>query len=168
MNFWYGGVPIIDSYTDADEAKVPRNSEAEVKEYIYKEIDEAIGYLEVRPNSDKGRVGKATALVVKMRSALYWGDNQRALDAAREIRDLNVYELDSDYANQYTLAGQDSPEIILSLQRIKNLANEWMVTIPNNADGGWSSFANHAATRFHHAIGERRCQIGVSASGWKL
>lgn len=139
MNFWYGGVPIIDSYSDADEAKVPRNTEAEVKEYIYNEIDEAIGYLQVRPNSDKGRVGKATALAVKMRSALYWGDYQRALDAAREIRDLNVYELDIDYANQFTLAGQNSPEIILSVQRIKNLASEWIVTIPNNADGGWSS-----------------------------
>jgi hypothetical protein len=39
MNFWYGGVPIIDSYVDAEEAKVPRNSETEVKEYVYKEID---------------------------------------------------------------------------------------------------------------------------------
>jgi hypothetical protein len=139
MNFWYGGVPIIDSYVDAEEAKVPRNSETEVKEYVYKEIDEAIGYLKVRPNSDKGRVGKATALAVKMRSALYWGDYQRALDAARAIIDLNVYELDSDYTNQFTLAGQNSPEIILSNQRIKNLASEWIVTIPNNADGGWSS-----------------------------
>ncbi len=139
MNYWYGGVPIIDSYVDADEAKVPRNSEAEVKDYIYKEIDEAIGFLTVRSNSDKGRVGKATALAVKMRAALYWEDYQLALDAAREIRDLNVYVLDDDYANQFTLAGQNSPEIILSNQRIKNLANEWIVTIPNNGDGGWSS-----------------------------
>ena len=27
MNFWYGGVPIIASYTTAEEAKVPRNTE---------------------------------------------------------------------------------------------------------------------------------------------
>lgn len=70
-----------------------------------------------------------------------WGllGNQDALDAARAVRDLNVYSLDPNYANQYTIAGQNSPEIILSVQRIKNLLNEWIVTIPNNLDGGWSS-----------------------------
>ncbi len=139
MNFWYGGVPIIESYTSADEAKVPRDSEEAVKQFVYDELDAAIPALCVRDNSEKGRVGKATALAIKMRSALYWDDYQRALDAAKEIEDLNVYSLDPDYANQYTIAGQNSPEIILSVQRIKDLVNEWIVTIPNNADGGWSS-----------------------------
>lgn len=31
MNWWYGGVPVIDNYNSADEAKVPRKSEEEVK-----------------------------------------------------------------------------------------------------------------------------------------
>lgn len=139
MNFWYGGVPIIESYTNAEEAKVPRDTEEAVKQYVYDEIDAAVQDLIVRGNGEKGRVGKATGLALKMRSALYWEDHQRALDAAREVRDLNVYSLDPDYANQYTIEGQNSPEIILSVQRIKNLVNEWIVTIPNNLDGGWSS-----------------------------
>ena len=31
MNWWYGGVPIIGSYTTSEEAQVPRNTEAEVR-----------------------------------------------------------------------------------------------------------------------------------------
>jgi hypothetical protein len=138
MNFWYGGVPIISSFTSADEAKVPRNTEKEVKEYIYAEIDVAIDDINDRPAA-RGRVAKGAALALKMRSALYWGDNQRALDAAKSIQALGLYELDPNYANIFTLAGVDSKEIILSVQHIKNLKDEWVVTIPNNADGGWSS-----------------------------
>lgn len=44
-NWYYGGVPIIDSYETAAEAQVPRNKEEEVKQFIYKELDEAIPML---------------------------------------------------------------------------------------------------------------------------
>jgi hypothetical protein len=138
MNFWYGGVPIISTFKNADEAKVPRNTEAEVKQYVYDDIDVAVADINDRPAA-RGRVAKGAALALKMRSALYWGDLQRALDAAKAIRDLGQYELDPDYANPFTLAGVDSKEIILSVQHLKNLKNEWIVTVPNNADGGWSS-----------------------------
>ena len=36
MNWWYGGVPIISSYSSADEAKVERNTEQEVREIATK------------------------------------------------------------------------------------------------------------------------------------
>lgn len=44
-NWWYGGIPIIDSYSTADEAKVKRNTEEEVKQYVYDELDAAIPLL---------------------------------------------------------------------------------------------------------------------------
>ncbi|MDR1200103.1 MAG: RagB/SusD family nutrient uptake outer membrane protein [Tannerellaceae bacterium] len=138
MNYWYGGVPIISSFKDAEEAKVPRNTEEEVKKYIYDQIDAAIVDINDSPAA-RGRVAKGAALALKMRSALYWGDYQRSMDAAKAIRDLGLYELDPDYANMFTLAGVDSKEIILSVQHLKNLKNEWIVTVANNADGGWSS-----------------------------
>ncbi|MDR1644625.1 MAG: RagB/SusD family nutrient uptake outer membrane protein [Tannerellaceae bacterium] len=138
MNYWYGGVPIIEAYKSADEAKVPRNTEAEVKQYIYDEVDAAIADIKDSPAA-RGRVAKGAALALKMRAALYYGDYQRALDAAKAIQNLGQYELDPDYANLFTLAGVDSKEIILSTQHLKNLKNEWIVTVPNNADGGWSS-----------------------------
>ena len=139
MNFRYGGVPIIKSFENADEAKVPRSTEAEVKQHIYDEIDKAIPDLNEERAPRGGRIRKGAALAVKMRSALYWGDYQRALDAANAIKALGKYELDNSYANLFTLAGRDSKEIILSVQHLMPSKNEWLTPLPNNADGGWSS-----------------------------
>jgi hypothetical protein len=138
MNWLYGGVPIIASFGDAQEAQVPRNTEAEVKDYIYKDIDEAVADIKEAPAA-AGYIAKGAALALKMRSAIFFGDYQRALDAAKAIKALNQYELEPDYANIFTLAGRGSKEIILSQQHLKTVANEWIITVPNNADGGWSS-----------------------------
>lgn len=139
MNFWYGGVPIVKYFTNAEEAQVPRDSEEAVKEYVYDEIDAAINDIADSPSA-RGRVAKGAALAIKMRSALYWNDLQRAKDAAQAIIDLEQYDLDSDYANLFTLAGQGSSEIILAVQYIP--VTRGLGTIGqmyNNADGGWSS-----------------------------
>ncbi|MDR0612602.1 MAG: RagB/SusD family nutrient uptake outer membrane protein [Dysgonamonadaceae bacterium] len=138
MNFWYGGVPVIQSARDAEEAKVARNTEAEVKKYVYDEIDAAVADINDRPAA-QGRVAKGAALALKMRSALYWGDYDRALSAAKAIRALNQYSLHPDYAHLFTLDGRSSTEVILSVQHLLPNKGEWIITLPNNADGGWSS-----------------------------
>ena len=139
MNFWYGGVPIIASYTTAEEAKVPRNTEEEVKKYIYDELDALIPDLKETP-SESGRVAKATGLAIKMRSALYWGDYQRAKDAAQAIIDMKKYDLHPNYAELFTLKGKSSNEIILSVQYLENLQGLGVIgQMYNNVDGGWSS-----------------------------
>lgn len=139
MNWWYGGVPIIDSYETADDAKVARNTEDEVKKFIYDELDAAIPLLNDAPAAI-GYIAKGTALALKMRSALYYGDYQRAIEASKAIIALGQYDLDSSFENLFTLAGQGSKEIIASVQRDENLYDNWMIgTMYNNADGGWSS-----------------------------
>lgn len=139
MNWIYGGVPIIESYETAEEAQVPRNSEEEVKNFIYNELDEAIPMLYDAPEAS-GYIAKGTALALNMRASLFYGDYQRAKDAAKAIMDLGIYELDPSYENLFTLAGQNSKEIIASVQHDENLYSNWMIaTMYNNADGGWSS-----------------------------
>lgn len=139
MNWIYGGVPIIESYETAEEAQVSRNSEEEVKNFIYEELDAAIPMLNDVPEAS-GYIAKGTALALNMRASLFYGDYQRAKDAARAIMDLGIYELDSSYENLFTLAGQNSKEIIASVQHDENLYSNWMIaTMYNNADGGWSS-----------------------------
>lgn len=139
MNWWYGGVPIIDSYETADDAKVARNTEDEVKKFIYDELDAAIPLLNDAPAAI-GYIAKGTALALKMRSALYYGDYQRAIEASKAIIALGQYDLDPSFENLFTLAGQGSKEIIASVQRDENLYDNWMIgTMYNNADGGWSS-----------------------------
>lgn len=138
-NWIYGGVPIIESYETAEEAQVSRNSEEEVKNFIYNELDEAIPMLNDAPEAS-GYIAKGTALALNMRASLFYGDYQRAKDAAKAIMDLGIYELDPSYENLFTLAGQNSKEIIASVQHDENLYSNWTIaTMYNNADGGWSS-----------------------------
>lgn len=139
MNFLYGGVPIIDSYTSAQEAQVPRDTEAKVKQYIFDELDASIPDLNDKPSA-RGRIAKGGGLAIKMRSALYWDDFSRAQKAAQDIMALNQYDLESDYENLYKLSGQDSKEIILAVQYIPSVKVLGTIgQMYNNADGGWSS-----------------------------
>lgn len=139
MNWLYGGVPIIDSYETAEEAQVPRNTEEEVKKYIYDELDAAIPLLDDAPAAS-GYIAKGTALAIKMRSALYYNDYERAKEAAKAIMNLGLYELDPSFENLFTVSGQNSKEIIAAVQHDENLYADGMVaTMYNNGDGGWSS-----------------------------
>ena len=139
MNFWYGGIAIIDSYNSAEEAQVPRDTEENVKQFVYDELDALIPDLNEMPSA-AGRVAKATGLAIKMRSALYWGDYKRAKDAAQAIMDMNKYELHTDYADLFTLKGKTSKEIIYAIQYEENLQHLGIIgQMYNNADGGWSS-----------------------------
>lgn len=139
MNWLYGGVPIIDSYETAEQAQVPRNTVEEVKAFIYKDLDDAIAALNDVPKGS-GYIAKGTALALKMRVAMFYSDYQLAKDAAKAIMDLGQYELDPSFENVFTLAGQNSKEIIAAVQHDENLYSNWMIaTMYNNADGGWSS-----------------------------
>ncbi len=139
MNWLYGGVAIIDSYETAEEAQVPRNTEEEVKNFIYKDLDEAIPMLNDAPKAS-GYIAKGTALALKMRVAMFYSDFQMAKDAAKAIMDLGQYELDPSFENLFMVAGQNSKEIIAAVQHDENLYSNWMIaTMYNNGDGGWSS-----------------------------
>lgn len=139
MNFMYGGVPIIDSYTSAQEAQVPRDTEAKVKQYVYDELDALIPDLNAKPDA-RGRIAQGGALAIKMRSALYWGDLARAQKAAQDIMALKQYDLENDYSNLFKIAGQDSKEIILAVQYIASVKTLYTIgQMYNNTDGGWSS-----------------------------
>lgn len=139
MNWMYGGVPIIENYSSAEEAKVPRNTEAEVKTFIETELDKAITELNDAPAA-RGRMAKGAAQAIKMRMALYYDEYQKAKDAAQAIIDLGQYELESDYFELFKVSGQNSKEIILAVQYIDVTKTDYIIgQMYNNGDGGWSS-----------------------------
>lgn len=139
MNWWYGGVPIIDNYNTADEAKVPRKSEEEVRTFVDQELDTAIGELNAAP-SERGRIAKGAAMAIRMRSALYYGDYGKAKEMAQAIINLGQYSLEPDYSNLFKVAGQDSKEIILAVQYVNSTLELSVIgQMYNNGDGGWSS-----------------------------
>ena len=139
MNFLYGGVPIIDLPQNADEARLPRKSEAEIRTYIAKDLDEAIPDLQT--SVPRGRLGKGAALALRMREALYYGDWQLAKDKAQEIISLGIYSLEPSYQKLFTVAGQGSPEIIAAVQYLETVKplDTSIGSMLNNSVGGWSS-----------------------------
>ena len=139
MNFLYGGVPIIDLPQNADEARLPRKSEAEIRTYIAKDLDEAIPDLQT--SVPRGRLGKGAALALRMREALYYSDWQLAKDKAQEIINLGIYSLEPSYQKLFTVAGQGSPEIIAAVQYLETVKplDTSIGSMLNNSVGGWSS-----------------------------
>ena len=130
---------MIDNYNSADEAKVPRKSEEEVKNYVNTELDTAIGELNASP-SERGRIAKGAAMAIRMRSALYYGDYVKAKEMAEAIMNLKQYDLEPDYSNLFKVAGQDSKEIILAVQYVNSTLELGTIgQMYNNGDGGWSS-----------------------------
>lgn len=138
MSWWYGDVPIIDNYETAEDAKVAATPESEIRTFVKKELDEAIPDLKV--DNERGRFTKGAALALRMRMALYYGEYKDAKDRANEIIQLNKYQLDENYENLFTVAGQSSPEIILAVQQLAVVKTDGTVgQMYNNGEGGWSS-----------------------------
>lgn len=166
MNWWYGGVPIIGSYLTAEEAQVPRNTEAEVREQIAKDLDDAIANINENPSA-RGRIAKGAALAIKMREALYYEEWQKAKDAAQAIIDLKQYELESDYSNLFKLTGVDSKEIIVADQRIANTFGLGVIgQMYNNKDAGWSSIVPTQSLVDMYEMKDNGLTINESGSGY--
>ena len=84
---------------------------------IAKDLEEALTGINTTPAA-RGRIGKGGVLAIKMREALYYGEWQKAKEAAQAIIDLKQYELEPDYSNLFKLTGTDSKEVIIADQRI--------------------------------------------------
>ncbi len=139
MSWLYGGVPIIDNYNTADEAKIPRNSLEEVRKLIHEDIDNYYKALPIKPEK-VGYFTRGGALAIRMREALYYGDWQMAKDKAQEIIDLNAYDLEPNYEDLFKVDFKDSKEIIMAVQYIDVKKPLGVIgQMYNNGSGGWSS-----------------------------
>ena len=116
----YGGVPLIlNSQKMSDpssELFAKRNTEKEVYDFILSEMDDIVGKLPVRAQTELGRPSRGAAMALKARAALYAGSIakygtvqlggllgidaalandyfQKAYDACKQIRDWHEYSL---------------------------------------------------------------------------
>lgn len=114
LTMTYQDVPYIvhtQGMKDVNIAKTPR---ADIVEDVIKTLKECVGDLPVAAPA-LGRITRGAGLAVLGRIALYnqkWDD---AIAAYVSILELG-YSLYPDYSTLFTLAGQDSPEIIFSVR----------------------------------------------------
>lgn len=52
---------------------------------------------------------------------LLWGNYTEALDAANKVIALNQYELDPDFLNMFSMAGQNSKKLFVLMNMSKRL-----------------------------------------------
>lgn len=114
----FGAVPLVTTMVPLEAANVARTSKEEVCDFILSELDAAAAVL---PDDYTGtaKASKTTALALKARTALYNGRWEVAAKAAKDVMDLGVHVLDPDFSNLFTYAGQNSKEIIWSLQYLR-------------------------------------------------
>ena len=101
--FYFGDVVYLDKEIDIDEAfAFGRTSKSEIMKRAYKDLDDAISVLPVSyPDNVPVTVTKGAAYAYKARYALYNGDWDIAIKAAKDCMDLNVYELHEDFASLF-------------------------------------------------------------------
>ncbi|WP_159442240.1 RagB/SusD family nutrient uptake outer membrane protein [Chitinophaga niabensis] len=176
----YGGVPLIDRVLSIDEnLNIPRNTVAEVVDFIAKDIDSALVYLPLSyPAVNLGRITKGAAMMLKARVYLYAASPlhnptnnrdlwKRAADAHKAVMDLKVYTLDDNYKT--VLHVRNSAEIIMQStinQVWQVVAQDWVRhTEPPSQGGGWGNLqpSQNLVDEFEMANGK---MITESGSGY--
>lgn len=114
----YGDVPLIKEPLTLETSQQPRIAKDEIVDFILNELTEAAAVLDSKNNPTSGRPTKGAALAIKARAALYNERWQDAIAAAKEVMALQgtEYILEDEYAKLFTYEGQESKEIIFSVQ----------------------------------------------------
>lgn len=114
----YSDVPLILETIALDNAEIPRSPKEEVLNQIFKDYDDAAAVLSTNNKPTSGRPTRQAALALKARTALYNEKWDLAIAAASEVIELegSVIQLDPLFANLFTYGGQDSKEILFSIQ----------------------------------------------------
>jgi len=114
----YGDVPLVLETLTLDNAQIPRSPKEEVLNQIFKDYDEAAAVLGTSNKPTSGRPTRQAALALKARTALYSEKWDIAIAAASEVMKMEGSEvmLDPSFPNLFTYDGQDSKEILFSIQ----------------------------------------------------
>lgn len=130
----FGGVPVSESpiYSTAG-WKVPRSTVDDVYKLIVADLDAAQKGLPLKSryeDADLGRATKGAAQAMLLKAYLYWGDYKRnnGQDATESYSDAEIwgsrfladnaaeYVLCPDYADNFTLEGENGPESVFEVQ----------------------------------------------------
>lgn len=96
---YYGGVPLILEPGNLSNSFPTRNTKEEIITQVLKDLTDAVADLPATytEDADRGRITKGTALGLKARVLLYNEQWELAASAAKEVMDLRVYNLYSNY-----------------------------------------------------------------------
>lgn len=117
LSMTFGDVPLITEPQTVINANVPKTSRESIVSFIINDLKEAATAL---PTQDRiaggeyGRLSKGAALGLLARVYLYNDMFTEAAKAAKDVIDMNYYELYPDYGRLFTPEAEQSKEIIMS------------------------------------------------------
>ncbi|MBS2213924.1 RagB/SusD family nutrient uptake outer membrane protein [Carboxylicivirga mesophila] len=115
---YFEEAPLITEPQTLEEAYVAKNTEAELWQQVFDDLEKAIAILPLpSEQSDKeyGYATKGAALGLLARVALYKGQHDDVLEATQELLTLG-YSLDPDYEQLFTYDGENSSEIVFPVK----------------------------------------------------
>ena len=150
----FGDVPLVENDSDIETGMtMGRTDLATVKQFVYDEYDQAIASLPVSYSGEQ-RATKGAALALKARYALYMGDYDIVADAAKQVMDLGIYSLHSNYQNLFLQGTKTSDEFIYVVPRSVEFGVyiDTRSPLPRNHGGygvpnpTWDLFASYVCT----------------------
>lgn len=120
--FWmmslYRDIPLIKQPLTIEESDVPKSPKSEVLTYVLEQVDKAINELPLTwPESETGRATKGAALALKARVLLYNEQWAEAASAAKQLMDMDIYELHPNFGELFIRAfNNQTKEVILAYQ----------------------------------------------------
>ena len=124
----YGGVPEVTTILDPTEYKQARASRDSIYDLIYSDLKFASANLWLKSRyapADLGRATKGAAQALLMKAYLYnqkWAEAKALGDS---IINSGEYALESNYANNFTLAGENGMESVFEIQYMEEPTSDY-------------------------------------------
>lgn len=123
----FGGVPLITESTSGfDDLFVEKTSEENIYDLIIQDLLDAENVLPESYNAnDVGRATKGAAKALLSRIYLYKKDYSAAVQKAKEVIDLDVYDLFSSVEDLWEVANENGVEHIFSVQYLAGVSGSF-------------------------------------------
>jgi hypothetical protein len=123
LAIYFEDAPLITNTQSLEEAYVPKNSYEELRAFIISELRAAADVLPVSyPANQFGYATRGAALSLLARFELYNKNHPEVIRLTTEIMSLG-YELHPNYAELFTEAAEQSPEVVFSVRFIQDQSN---------------------------------------------
>ena len=184
----FGGVPMVDFVIDsADKWQQPRATEAEVYAHILSDLQEAEARLWDKnkySEEDAGRATRGAAQALLLKVNLYMKNYDEAYTWGKKFMDeqyqTGIYSLFGDYAQNFTLGGENGSESVFEIQYMADPTSDYgqgngfsrgtfstiltrprMSALGGNAGWGWNHPTQNLYDEFEPGDPRREMTIGV-------
>lgn len=127
----FGGVPLVDNVIDSQEQwQQPRATSDEVYAHIVADLQKAEPQLWKKSqyaDEDLGRATKGAAQAMLLKAYLYMHDYDNAYQWGKTFfeQQASEYSLCTDYADNFTLAGENGPESVFEIQYMADPTSDY-------------------------------------------